>query len=141
MQADLAVDAVGEADTPDIALACLHSLRRGGILVLDGSMKCPLPLPYGKLSFLSDQRNQGPANMRPVLQSPTGKASQSLTGKCGVAFGAQVAEAGAFGMREFLCKCCITLWGGCGHGRKGDKCTWRRARPGQGASDQGRLHG
>lgn len=47
MQLDVALDIVGHADKPDIALACLACLKRHGILVLDGSMDCPLPLPYG----------------------------------------------------------------------------------------------
>lgn len=47
MQVDVALDIVGHADTPNIALACLNCLKRNGILVLDGSMDCPLPIPYG----------------------------------------------------------------------------------------------
>lgn len=51
MQLDVAVDVVGHADKPDIALACLLSLKRHGILVLDGSMDCPFPIPYGELGM------------------------------------------------------------------------------------------
>ncbi len=46
-QVDVALDFVGHADKSDITLACLACLRREGILVLDGSMDCPLPLDYG----------------------------------------------------------------------------------------------
>ncbi|DBA72278.1 TPA: hypothetical protein ACH3X2_010582 [Trebouxia sp. C0005] len=46
-EVDVALDIVGHADTPNIALACLNCLKRNGILVLDGSMDCPLPIPYG----------------------------------------------------------------------------------------------
>ena len=49
IQVDLAVDAMGQADTPDITLACFASLRRRGILVLVGSMACPLPINHGVL--------------------------------------------------------------------------------------------
>ncbi len=47
MQVDLALDFLGQAETPEVTLACLASLKRGGILVLYGSMLCPLPLNYG----------------------------------------------------------------------------------------------
>ena len=76
MQADLAVDAVGEADTPDIALACLHSLRRGGILVLDGSMKCPLPVPYGTLPASIAGLWQDCRHHAPCSSCAIGSASQ-----------------------------------------------------------------
>ena len=47
-QLDLAIDSMGQADSPDITLACISSLRRRGILVLVGSMTCPLPINHGK---------------------------------------------------------------------------------------------
>jgi alcohol dehydrogenase len=37
---------VGQARDPNSTLAALHSLRRGGRLVLMGSMTTDLPLPY-----------------------------------------------------------------------------------------------
>ncbi len=37
---------VGNARDPNATLAALHSLRRGGRLVLMGSMAVPLPIPY-----------------------------------------------------------------------------------------------
>jgi D-arabinose 1-dehydrogenase-like Zn-dependent alcohol dehydrogenase len=42
----LAFDMVGQARDPNATLAALHSLRRGGRLVLMGSMTTELPLPY-----------------------------------------------------------------------------------------------
>jgi alcohol dehydrogenase len=45
--ADLAFDMVGGARDPNATLAALHSLNRGGRLVLMGSMTTELPLPYG----------------------------------------------------------------------------------------------
>jgi alcohol dehydrogenase len=44
--AHIAFDMVGQADTPNATLAALHSLRRGGRLVLMGSMTTDLPVPY-----------------------------------------------------------------------------------------------
>ncbi len=44
--AHMAFDMVGNATDPNATLAALHSLRRGGRLVLMGSMTTPLPLPY-----------------------------------------------------------------------------------------------
>jgi alcohol dehydrogenase len=44
--AHLAFDMVGQARDPNATLAALHSLRRGGRLVLMGSMTTELPLPY-----------------------------------------------------------------------------------------------
>lgn len=44
--AQLAFDMVGQAADPNATLAALHALRRGGRLVLMGSMTVPLPLPY-----------------------------------------------------------------------------------------------
>jgi len=44
--ADMAFDMVGQATDPNATLAALHSLRRGGRLVLMGSMTAPLPLSY-----------------------------------------------------------------------------------------------
>lgn len=43
---DLAFDMVGRATDPNATLAGLRSLRRGGRLVLMGSMSTPLPLDY-----------------------------------------------------------------------------------------------
>jgi alcohol dehydrogenase len=48
MQLDLAIDALGHADTPDITLACLATLKRKGTLVLVGSVDCPVPIPYSE---------------------------------------------------------------------------------------------
>ena len=78
------MDAVGEADSPDIALACLRSLRRGGILVLDGSMKCPLPIPYGALSVLSEcvrekRHPQSIASMHHAIDPQPAMPHRSLT--------------------------------------------------------------
>jgi alcohol dehydrogenase len=42
----MAFDMVGQARDPNSTLAALHSLRRGGRLVLMGSMTTDLPLPY-----------------------------------------------------------------------------------------------
>jgi alcohol dehydrogenase len=44
--AHMAFDMVGQARDPNATLAALHSLRRGGRLVLMGSMTTDLPLPY-----------------------------------------------------------------------------------------------
>jgi len=44
--AQMAFDMVGQAKDPRATLAALHALRRGGRLVLMGSMTTPLPLPY-----------------------------------------------------------------------------------------------
>lgn len=52
LQLDVALDIIGHADKPDVALACLLCLKTHGILVLDGSMDCPLSILYGKLKFL-----------------------------------------------------------------------------------------
>ena len=46
---DLAFDMVGQARDPHSTLAALHGLRRGGRLVLMGSMQGDLPLPYGQM--------------------------------------------------------------------------------------------
>lgn len=43
---DLAFDIVGNAADPNATLAALNSLRRGGRLVLMGSMTVDLPIPY-----------------------------------------------------------------------------------------------
>ncbi|MFC5472588.1 hypothetical protein [Paraherbaspirillum soli] len=40
---------VGQASDPNATLATLKSLRRGGRLVLMGSMQTPLPVPYGEM--------------------------------------------------------------------------------------------
>ena len=47
--AHLAFDMVGQARDPNATLAALHSLRRGGRLVLMGSMATELPIPYGSV--------------------------------------------------------------------------------------------
>jgi alcohol dehydrogenase len=47
--ADCALDMVRDADTPDATLATLAALRRGGRLVLMGSMSVPLPVDYTDL--------------------------------------------------------------------------------------------
>jgi alcohol dehydrogenase len=44
--AHMVFDMVGQARDPNATLAALHSLRRGGRLVLMGSMTTELPLPY-----------------------------------------------------------------------------------------------
>jgi alcohol dehydrogenase len=44
--AHMAFDMVGQARDPKATLAALHSLRRGGRLVLMGSMTTDLPVPY-----------------------------------------------------------------------------------------------
>lgn len=44
--AEIAFDMVGQAGDANATLAALHSLRRGGRLVLMGSMTVPLPLSY-----------------------------------------------------------------------------------------------
>ncbi len=47
--ADLGLDLVGRADSADATLATLHSLRRGGRLVMMGSAQVPLPLSFGEM--------------------------------------------------------------------------------------------
>ncbi len=47
--ADMALDIVGRATTSDSTLAALRALRRGGRLVLMGSMSAPLPLVVGEM--------------------------------------------------------------------------------------------
>ena len=47
--ADLAFDMIGRATDPNATLAGLRSLRRGGRLVLMGSMTVPLPLDYSEV--------------------------------------------------------------------------------------------
>jgi alcohol dehydrogenase len=49
--AHLAFDMVGQATDPNATLAALRSLRRGGRLVLMGSMSAPLPLSYSEVMF------------------------------------------------------------------------------------------
>jgi alcohol dehydrogenase len=49
----LAFDMVGQARDPNATLAALHSLRRGGRLVLMGSMTVDLPVPYTTLMLNS----------------------------------------------------------------------------------------
>jgi alcohol dehydrogenase len=51
--AQLAFDMVGQATDPKATLAALHSLRRGGRLVLMGSMTSELPVPYNALMLNS----------------------------------------------------------------------------------------
>ena len=53
-QVDVALDHLGYADKPDITLAMLACLKRGGILVLDGSMTCPLPIDYSEARYCRD---------------------------------------------------------------------------------------
>lgn len=53
--AQMAFDMVGHAKEANATLAALRSLRRGGRLVLMGSMSVPLPLPYLEL-MLNDWR-------------------------------------------------------------------------------------
>jgi alcohol dehydrogenase len=47
--ADVALDMIGRADSPDGTLATLDALHRGGRLVLMGSMYVPLPVDYMQL--------------------------------------------------------------------------------------------
>lgn len=47
--ADLAFDMVGQATDANATLAALRSLRRGGRLVLMGSMRVDLPIPYSEM--------------------------------------------------------------------------------------------
>ena len=47
--AHLSFDMVGQARDPNATLAALHSLGRGGRLVLMGSMSTDLPIPYTQL--------------------------------------------------------------------------------------------
>ncbi|WP_434111738.1 zinc-binding dehydrogenase [Paraburkholderia caffeinilytica] len=47
--ADLAFDMVGQAADANATLAALHSLRRGGRLVLMGSMQVNLPIAYSEM--------------------------------------------------------------------------------------------
>jgi alcohol dehydrogenase len=47
--AEIAFDMVGRAGDANATLAALKSLRRGGRLVLMGSMTIPLPLSYGEI--------------------------------------------------------------------------------------------
>jgi alcohol dehydrogenase len=49
----MAFDMVGQARDPNATLAALHSLRRGGRLVLMGSMTTDLPIPYTTLMLNS----------------------------------------------------------------------------------------
>jgi alcohol dehydrogenase len=51
--AHIAFDMVGQARDPNSTLAALHSLRRGGRLVLMGSMTTDLPIPYTTLMMNS----------------------------------------------------------------------------------------
>jgi alcohol dehydrogenase len=51
--AHIAFDMVGQAGDPNATLAALHSLRRGGRLVLMGSMSVDLPIPYTALMLNS----------------------------------------------------------------------------------------
>ena len=49
----MAFDMVGQARDPNSTLAALHSLRRGGRLVLMGSMTTELPIPYATVMLNS----------------------------------------------------------------------------------------
>jgi alcohol dehydrogenase len=51
--AQMAFDMVGQAKDPQATLAALHALRRGGRLVLMGSMVPDLPVPYTTLMLNS----------------------------------------------------------------------------------------
>ncbi len=51
--AHMAFDMVGQAGDPNATLAALHGLRRGGRLVLMGSMTTDLPVPYTTLMLNS----------------------------------------------------------------------------------------
>jgi alcohol dehydrogenase len=51
--AHMAFDMVGQAKDPNSTLAALHSLHRGGRLVLMGSMTTELPVPYTMLMLNS----------------------------------------------------------------------------------------
>jgi alcohol dehydrogenase len=51
--AHIAFDMVGQARDPNSTLGALHSLRRGGRLVLMGSMTTELPIPYTTLMMNS----------------------------------------------------------------------------------------
>jgi len=51
--AEIAFDMVGGAKDPSSTLACLNSLRRGGRLVLMGSMSVDLPISYMQLMINS----------------------------------------------------------------------------------------
>ena len=51
--AHVAFDMVGQARDPKSTLAALHGLRRGGRLVLMGSMTTELPVPYTTLMLNS----------------------------------------------------------------------------------------
>jgi alcohol dehydrogenase len=53
--AHMAFDMVGNAGDPNATLAALHSLRRGGRIVLMGSMTTDLPVPYTTLMLNSWQ--------------------------------------------------------------------------------------
>src|SRR6202012_836831 len=44
--AHMALDIVGQAQSPDATLAALHALRRNGRLGLMGSMNVPMPVSY-----------------------------------------------------------------------------------------------
>ena len=63
--ADAALDMVGKAGDPNGTLAALKALRRGGRLVLMGSMTVPLPLPYGDV-LLNDLEIIGNFMYRPA---------------------------------------------------------------------------
>lgn len=50
---DLAFDMVGNANNADATLSALHSLKKGGRLVLMGSMTVDLPIPYTQVMLNS----------------------------------------------------------------------------------------
>jgi alcohol dehydrogenase len=56
--ADLALDLVGRADSAEATRAALHSLRRGGRLVLMGTVRPPLPLAVAEM-FANDWHVMG----------------------------------------------------------------------------------
>lgn len=48
-EADLLLDLLGGATTPDPTLACLQTLRRGGTAILMGGVQATLPLTYAQI--------------------------------------------------------------------------------------------
>ncbi len=70
--AEVALDLVGQAADPNSTLAALGALRRGGRLILMGSMTVPLPLPYGDIVRndweIAGQLMYTPADYRRLVQ-------------------------------------------------------------------------
>jgi len=48
-EADMMLDALGSAPTPDPTLACLNAIRSQGTAVFVGGVKVDIPLPYSKV--------------------------------------------------------------------------------------------